>query len=348
MSEIHPFRAITPIIYGMEYKIHDHFLHVQNNCDVNTKCYEQKIIYINNLLKQNLLHLHSSENFYCCRISSSTFSVVGLIALVEVDAIDKTIFRHERCVNLKKDRYLDYFKKYKTQITPIILMHEANEQINVTLNKIVTQKNALFSVKDYEYQYDLWKVDNTSYYKKLYNPIRQFLVADGHHRLSSVRTLSTNGFVTALMISSNNIKSSNIQREYLDVSSSSKKMLLSFLDTNFGIQKITNNDLHDKICLRIEGNIYQIINSDDAFARQEILEFFDNHINYKNQKLNFYNSLYNDQNKGLFTNDTDISMFIPAFQITNEIKNSPIYPPHSTLFYPKLPEGLVSFCFEIE
>jgi uncharacterized protein (DUF1015 family) len=38
----------------------------------------------------------------------------------------------------------------------------------------------------------------------------------------------------------------------------------------------------------------------------------------------------------------DISMLIPAFKIMNEIDKLPLYPPHSTLFYPKLPDGLIS------
>lgn len=347
MSAIYPFRAITPID-GLEYEIHNHFVHMSNNCDITNKCYKQKIIYINNILKQNLLRLHSSENFYCCRISSNKFSIIGLIALVEVNAIDKTIFRHERCIHLKKDRYLDYFKKYRTQIAPIILMHEENKQINLKLNEIVNQLNTICSIKDHEYCYDLWKVDNVSYYKNLYHPIHNFLVADGHHRLSSLRELSSNGMIAAFLISATDIKSSNIYREYLDVSSSSRKILLSFLDTNFEIQKIENNDnikVFDKICLKIEGIIYQIINSDNDLVRREILEFLDKHINYKNKRLNFCNFIHNSGENRFIDSTTSVSMLIPALQVTNNIQNFPIYPPHSTLFYPKLPEGLISSRF---
>jgi len=31
----------------------------------------------------------------------------------------------------------------------------------------------------------------------------------------------------------------------------------------------------------------------------------------------------------------------------NKIQKIPLYPPHSTLFYPKLPEGLISLKLEI-
>lgn len=347
MSAIHPFKAITPII-GLEYKIHDHFLHIRSNCDLDTKCYEQKIIYINSILEQNLLYAHNNEKFYCCRISNNTFSMVGLVALVEVDAVDKTIFRHERCINLKRNHYLDYFKKYKTQITPVILMHEKIEQIQISLNNIVNQQNPFFSVKDHEYQYDLWKVDEISYYQKLYNSIGQFLVADGHHRLSLLRELSVNGLITAFLISTCSIKSSNIYRKYLEVSSASKKTLLSFLDSNFGIQKINNKNDIDQfktLFFKIDNSIYQIINSDDTFIRQRILEFLDATINYKNNKLNFCNFLYNPDESSFMSSTARVSMLMPALQITGDIKNTPIYPPHSTLFHPKLPEGLISFHF---
>ena len=59
MSVIHPFRAITPIDGLGEYEVYNHFLRMQSDYDVTTKCYEQKVIYINNILEQNLLHLHS-------------------------------------------------------------------------------------------------------------------------------------------------------------------------------------------------------------------------------------------------------------------------------------------------
>lgn len=350
MTSIHPFKAILPVS-NLDYIIEDNLLLVQsshyNNQIITKQGYENKIIYIYNMIQKNLLQLQQNENFYCCRVSNEEFTnqTIGLIALVEVDKIGKTIFKHERCITIKEDIYINYFQRYKTQLTPIVLMHEGNKYISNNLNKIVNHRHPLFSINDYKYQYDIWKVDDMMLCKNLYESIDRFVVADGHHRLSSIKALGAK-FIMAFLTSVNDIQSSNIYREYFDVNSVSKKALLSFADTNFGIQKIENNDCINHLnilSLIIDSNIYEIINSEDIVVRRTILEFLDKNINYKNDKLNFCNSLY-ISNKNFFMKDkSNLIVLIPAFQITSEIKNTYIYPPHSTLLYPKLPEGLVSY-----
>ena len=155
MTNIYPFKAITPIT-GLEYKIHNKFIfYPDKKFDFGAEFYEKKLVYINDLLKQNLLHKHALENFYCCKISNRYFSVTGLIALVNTDLVNKTIFRHERCIDIKEETYLDNFKKYKTQISPIILVHEDNCQIDRGLNDIINQDIPLFAIDDDEYKYKI-------------------------------------------------------------------------------------------------------------------------------------------------------------------------------------------------
>jgi hypothetical protein len=51
---------------------------------------------------------------------------------------------------------------------------------------------------------------------------------------------------------------------------------------------------------------------------------------------------YKSSKDKLADNSKKVVVFIPAYVLKDDIKYF-IYPPHSTLFYPKLPEGLVSF-----
>ena len=343
MTNIYPFKAITPIS-GLEYGIHNKFIfHSDKKFDFSTHFYEKKLVYINDLLKQNLLHKHAHENFYCCKISNGYFSVIGLIALVNADLVNKTIFRHERCIDIKEETYLDYFKKYKTQISPIILVHKNNCRIDRSLDNIINKDLPFFAISDDEYKYEIWTVADLTFCKELYSSITSFLIADGHHRVSAINTFGQSKFITAFLTSVSYIKSANIYREYLEVNNLSKKNLLLFLNNNFDLVKDNNiNKLSlDKFSFKIDCNIYEIKDSNDHI-RRNILEFLDKSINYKNNKLNFLNYSYNKNSDLMVNGSNDISMLIPAFKIMNEIDKLPLYPPHSTLFYPKLPDGLIS------
>ena len=56
MTNIYPFKAITPMS-GLEYEIRNKFIfYSDKKFDFGTEFYEKKLVYINDLLKQNLLH----------------------------------------------------------------------------------------------------------------------------------------------------------------------------------------------------------------------------------------------------------------------------------------------------
>lgn len=348
MNNIYPFKAIMPM-GGLEYNIQNKFIFCPHSkFNYSFESYDSKLEYINNLLKERYLHKHINESFYCCRISKDNFSVIGLIALINAGLVNKKIFQHERCISTKEGTYLEYFKKYKTQISPIILIHEDNFQIKRYLNKITSQKPPFFTIKDDEYKYEIWTINDILFYKELYNTINSFLIADGHHRLSSINLLGPNKLITAFLTSVSYIKSANIYREYFKVDNLYKEKLLLFLKTNFNLIKIRDIKTlsFNEFLFKINSNIYLIENSSsNDYPRRNILEFLDKYINYKNNKLNFYNYLYNKNNNLLLNNKDDVSVLIPAFKI-NKIDKLSLYPPHSTLFYPKLPDGLISVNIE--
>lgn len=351
MTNIYPFKAITPIS-GLEYEIQNKFIFCPHRkVDFSAKFYEKKLVYINDLLQQNLLHKHTNEYFYCCRISNRYFSVIGLITLVNANLVNKTIFKHERCVHIKEETYLDHFKKHKAQIAPIILMHEDNLQINKSLNNFINNNLPFFTINDNEYKYELWTVSDLFFYKELYSSINSFLVADGHHRLSSMNLLGQNELIAAFLVSVRYIKSADICREYLEISSLSKKKIFSFLYDNFSLIKtkdIKKTYLLNGFLFKLDSDIiYQVMDSNNDYARRNILEFLDNSINYKNNKLNFYNYSYSKHHNLPLRGENNVSVLIPALKIVNKkVRNIPLYPPHSTLFYPKLPDGLISFYIE--
>ena len=91
MTNIYPFKAIRPLI-SLEYHIHNGFINcVNNKFNVHNGLYENKIMYVNDLLQKDLLCSNVRKCLYCCRISNNNFSVKGTVALVNTELLNKKI-----------------------------------------------------------------------------------------------------------------------------------------------------------------------------------------------------------------------------------------------------------------
>jgi uncharacterized protein (DUF1015 family) len=345
MYNIYPFRAIVPGAKSpYEYEIKNNFLHLKQDIVNNNFKRDCGIKHILSMVQKNYLVQQKRKGFYCCNITAPGISTTGLLALIKVNNIGKIIFEHERCVDYKRDQYIQYFKKHKLQTSPIILIHKDMEQINLVLNNIISKQESFFSITDQEYKYDLWELEDILEYQKLYNNVVKFLIADGHHRIASLSKIDINAYVLVFLVPESNIKSANILREYFNTSDEIKTRLLSSLNKNFSIKKLNcmeTINISDKIYIKIDDTIYIVEESEIFLSKLQVLELLNNEINYFNRKLNFYNMDYKSSKDKLINNNKQIVAFIPAYVLKDDINF--IYPPHSTLFYPKLPEGFVSF-----
>ena len=345
MYNIYPFRAIVPGAKSpYEYEIKNNFLHLKQDIVKNNFKRDCGIKHILNMMQKNYLVQQKRKGFYCCNITAPGISTTGLLALIKVSNIGKIIFEHERCVDYKRDQYIQYFKKHKLQTSPIILIHKDMEQINLVLNNITSKQESFFSITDQEYKYDLWELEDTLEYQKLYNKILKFLIADGHHRIASLSKIDINAYVLVFLVPESNIKSVNILREYVNTTDEMKSRLLFSLSKDFSINRLScveKINISDKIYIKIDDSIYIVEGSEMFLLRLQVLELFNNEINYFNRKLNFYNMDYKSSKDKLINNSKEVAVFIPGYVLKDNINF--ISAPHSTLFYPKLPEGLVSF-----
>lgn len=346
MINIYPFKSIMP---SKEQNpiIHDSFVsYSDKKIDFKNDAYEQKLIYVNDLLKKNLLYRHQKESFYCCKISNEFYSVIGVVALINASSLGKNIFKHERCIILKEKIYADLFKKHNTQISPIILIHEDNAPINRNIENLVNSHVPFITIKDNATKYEIWTIESINKYKELYSTIDYCFIADGHHRMAAANLLNIDdNLVTAFLTSVCYIKTSAIRREYKVVDGLSKEHLRLFLRENFNLIKINNNisTCIKNFFFKIDHNLYEVknLNNKDNL-RRDILEFLDQSINYNNGMVNFYNYPFRN-NKEFIDSTNDLSLLIPALNIRSKIGYSDLYPPHSTMFYPKIPEGLINY-----
>lgn len=341
MVSIYPFKAVMPKIDQLAF-VNKLFNSVElpNN---NFISYKNKIQHIESQLGVNLFK-DKFSSFYCCRIknTSEDLDVSGIVALIDISLLNQKIFMHERCIKEKQDQYEILFSKYKLQTAPVILMHEHNIEIINSLN--ITQKSKSFiKTESNGYEFELWKVNNYLHYQKLYANVDKMLVADGHHRIMAMYRLN-NQKIMAFIVSRNQIRSSSILRLYNEISDFDIKNLSEFFSK---IKNFRKSELSEDICFsrkflcKLENSTY-VTTSNNNKNIKKVLSYVDENINYKKGKLNFTNYGCNENNS-LFLYKSKVALVIPSFQSVYEIKSTNLYPPHSTLFYPKIPDGLIVY-----
>ena len=304
---------------------------------------KNKIQHIESQLGINLFQDRISS-IYCCRIknASEDLTVSGIIALIDISLLNQKIFMHERRIKEKQDQYEILFSKYKLQTAPVILIHEHNIEIINSLD-ITQEFKPFLKVESNGYEFDLWEVNNYLHYQKLYAQVDKMLVADGHHRIMAMYRLNEQK-IMAFIVSKNQIRSSSILRLYHQISDFDIKNLTEFFSK---IKNFRKSEVSEDICFsrkflcKLENSTYATTSNNEKNIKK-VLSYVDEKINYKNGKLNFTNHGYNENN-GLFLYKSKVALVIPTFQSVYEIKSTNLYPPHSTLFYPKIPDGLIVY-----
>lgn len=342
MISIYPFKAAMPKADKLDF-VNKLFSGVTLHNNNLISC-GNKIQYIESQLDVNLFK-DKISSFYCCRIkcTGENFAVNGLVGLIDIRLLNQEIFMHEKCIKEKQDQYKMLFSKHKLQTAPVILMHEHNNEVSNSLNLIQESMIPFLKIDNGSYKYELWRVNNHKHFQTLYAKMDSLLIADGHHRIAAMRSLNDYQIV-AFLVSKNQIKSSDILRIYNKVNNDDIKKLLYFLDKTNILEKadsVRDDSLSTDFLCKLENFVYQT-SRDNKKNIRDVLEYLDELINYKDKNLNFVNYPYNKSTQPLF-HKNKIGLVIPSYEMVNKIQTDYAYPPHSTLFYPKLPEGLISY-----
>lgn len=327
MCDLYPFQAITNCTY---------------QANMFKDSLEDNLNHIIHLLQKGSLSTYQKENFYCCKISNGFVSITGIIALIKADLVNKLIIQHEKSIRSKEEVYTDNFMKYKIQLSPIILIHENKLSIRENLNKLINDCQPFLEINNKEYKFEIWPTNNIDVYKGLYKNLNTLWLADGHHRLAAINKIDKKSLISAFFLPKNYIKSADIYREYINISMVDKQQLFSFLYNNFTISKVSSVDnlSYNNFIVRFNNDcIYEVQGSNSSLPKRKILEFLERSINYDKGTLNFYNLAH--RNHLIFNTKDTLAILIPAYKFLDFSKSTSLLPPHSTFFYPKIPDGLI-------
>ena len=288
----------------------------------------------------------------------------SLICNVKVEDYEKkVVLPHEKTrEKQKKDRF-ELMKNTKAVFSPIMSMIEdKNKKFMKFMQDEKLADPYVSSEIPFMHKFNLWKIkdkDKISYVTSLIKNEKIF-IADGHHRYET--SLNYKEFDSKVDKRIMNIFSShdnglllfgysraikNLNKKNLDdlIQELSNKFFLkeiswneSLINWNQSTQEIILMEYNDKIFTLDKGaetiSTYEKLHSvfDDLLGKENVI----NHIEYIHDNVSLKKKIKN--------NEIQLSFSMNALSkeyFLNCVSDGKLLPPKSTLFYPKLPTGLV-------
>ena len=339
---------------------------ISDNNDENK--YTRSSKFLNDWLSKRILVKDNSESFFILEEifenNNKHISRSSLICNVKVeDYKKKIVLPHEKTrEKQKKDRF-ELMKNTKAVFSPIMSMIEDKDrQFMQFVNDEKTVEPYISGEIPFMHKFNLWKIqdkDRISYATSLIENEKIF-IADGHHRYET--SLNYKQFDSKVDKRIMNIFSSHdkglllfgYSRAIKNLNKKNLEDLIKELSKKFSVKEITwdeslinwNQSTEEIILMEYKNKVftldkgvenistYEKLHSvfDDLLGKENVI----NHIDYIHDNVSLKKKIKNGEIQLSFSmNAMSKEYFL------NCVSEGKLLPPKSTLFYPKLPTGLV-------
>ena len=339
---------------------------ISDNNDENK--YTRSSKFLNDWLSKRILVKDNSESFFILEEifenNNKHISRSSLICNVKVeDYKKKIVLPHEKTrEKQKKDRF-ELMKNTKAVFSPIMSMIEDKDrQFMQFVNDEKTVEPYISGEIPFMHKFNLWKIqdkDRISYATSLIENEKIF-IADGHHRYET--SLNYKQFDSKVDKRIMNIFSSHdkglllfgYSRAIKNLNKKNLEGLVQELSNKFSVKEITwdeslinwNQSTEEIILMEYKDKVFTLDKGVETISTYEKLHsVFDdllgkenviNHIEYIHDNVSLKKKIKNDEIQLSFSmNALSKEYFLGC------VSEGKLLPPKSTLFYPKLPTGLV-------
>ena len=330
--------------------------------------YTRSSKFLNDWLSKRILVKDNSESFFILEEifenNNKHISRSSLICNVKVeDYKKKIVLPHEKTrEKQKKDRF-ELMKNTKAVFSPIMSMIEDKDrQFMQFVNDEKTAEPYISGEIPFMHKFNLWKIqdkDRISYATSLVENEKIF-IADGHHRYET--SLNYKQFDSKVDKRIMNIFSSHdkglllfgYSRAIKNLNKKNLEDLIQELSNKFSVKEITwdeslinwNQSTEEIILMEYKDKVFTLDKGVETISTYEKLHsVFDdllgkenviNHIEYIHDNVSLKKKIKNDEIQLSFSmNALSKEYFLDC------VSEGKLLPPKSTLFYPKLPTGLV-------
>ena len=330
--------------------------------------YTRSSKFLNDWLSKRILVKDNSESFFILEEifenNNKHISRSSLICNVKVeDYKKKIVLPHEKTrEKQKKDRF-ELMKNTKAVFSPIMSMIEDKDRNFMQfVDDEKTAEPFISGEIPFMHKFNLWKIqdkDRISYVTSLVENEKIF-IADGHHRYET--SLNYKQFDSKVDKRIMNIFSSHDEglllfgysRAIKNLNKKNLEDLIQELSNKFSVKEITwdeslinwNQSTEEIILMEYKNKVftldkgvenistYEKLHSvfDDLLGKENVI----NHIEYIHDNVSLKKKIKNDEIQLSFSmNALSKEYFLDC------VSEGKLLPPKSTLFYPKLPTGLV-------
>ena len=199
----------------------------------------------NNVIKKDI-----EDHYYVYQIAFKDHIQTGFLALANIcDFSNNKIKAHEKIYEKRMRERAEQMLNIKTQIGPIYLFFEDNNNIS-SLLKLILKKKPDYDFESFDKSvHKLWCISDKDFILKLSSffskEIQNFYIADGHHRMGAMKLISElkynknikqENFMIAAF-SSNEAKIFDYNRVVKDLNGLSEKNFLDLISKNFIINR---------------------------------------------------------------------------------------------------------------
>ena len=330
--------------------------------------YTRSSKFLNDWLSKRILVKDNSESFFILEEifenNNKHISRSSLICNVKVeDYKKKIVLPHEKTrEKQKKDRF-ELMKNTKAVFSPIMSMIEDKDrQFMQFVDDEKTAEPYISGEIPFMHKFNLWKIqdkDRISYATSLIENEKIF-IADGHHRYET--SLNYKQFDSKVDKRIMNIFSSHdkglllfgYSRAIKNLNKKNLEDLIQELSNKFSVKEIAwdeslinwNQSTEEIILMEYKDKVFTLDKGVETISTYEKLHsVFDdllgkenviNHIEYIHDNVSLKKKIKNDEIQLSFSmNALSKEYFLDC------VSEGKLLPPKSTLFYPKLPTGLV-------
>ena len=333
-----PFKAIFPNTREYSFVFNQKKLYVKDEAEASS--FSKKAVNYNKYLleqyKKGCFFQPFDEHMYLVKKETLNYSYVGIIAKINTNDLHSNKLKlHEETIKEKVFEYQNDLNKFNILTTPLILSHENNIEINSYYAQIM-QAHYDVKISDSNNNYYFWKLPNDKLINLYFSSLNQFFIIDGHHRISSLKTLcSKNNNAYGFFISKDLVQSKNITRFYTNEYICQN--VIKELSNKYNLSSTNNHSEKNSYVMLSHQYKLLKLSSQEINVIKKFLK--DVYIKLSNGKINFNNT---PEGKTQDSHNEKLILYIPGIIGKKLMDIQTIFPPHSTYFEPKFNNGVIS------
>ena len=300
--------------------------------------------------------------YYLVEIKNKNNVSTGLVAMTSMQEYnDQNILKHEQTISKKEKLHKALLTSRKAMIKPVALLmpHQKTLQQEFEAIKIKSKPILRIRFPDLTTTQKLWRVDAPVLIKKITSlfekKINKVIIADGHHRFASLARLQSSknpASILSIYFSPDQMQVSTFYRVVKKRSSQSYEQLIKKLREHTTTWQKTTSIIVERGCIHLflKGELYRFrLKSSGSqpvhlsFSEQILGPVFEIHKETTSKRISYLEAPQNETERGriLEEHKDEFVFMLPPLTTHQILRNKKILPPKSTLFSPRIMNGLI-------